>query len=208
MRYRITPTFIELSNAKVAFSLNETLNAEPLVKFGNFLVRKTVAKKLDLINKKLSRINPKYEIVLLEGYRSPEKQKLMFIAEYERLKSIYKNEVELLEAVHKLVAEPSGAGHPTGGAVDVAILESGKQFDFGGEYLDFDSPNTPYFTKRKLSAQQRFNRKLLREVMICEDFIPFNNEWWHFSFGDIEWAYYKSKLGKLPQNEFLYDQVK
>jgi len=28
----------------------------------------------------------------------------------------------------------------------------------------------------------------LREAMVRAGFAPFNGEWWHFSYGDPEWA--------------------
>ena len=34
------------------------------------------------------------------------------------------------------------------------------------------------------------NRMLLRAVMMSAGFAPFVGEWWHFSYGDKEWAKY------------------
>jgi D-alanyl-D-alanine dipeptidase len=42
---------------------------------------------------------------------------------------------------------------------------------------------------------------LLRSVMLQAGFAPFDGEWWHFSYGDREWAYYYKK------KYALYSQV-
>ena len=39
-----------------------------------------------------------------------------------------------------------------------------------------------------LSANQIANRRRLHDAMIAEGFAPFYGEWWHFSYGDREWA--------------------
>ena len=42
---------------------------------------------------------------------------------------------------------------------------------------------------------------MLREYMIKEGFAPYDGEWWHFSYGDKEWAFYYDK------EKALYNQV-
>ena len=41
--------------------------------------------------------------------------------------------------------------------------------------------------------EQRSNRGLLQDAMVAAGFAPFYGEWWHFSYGDREWAafYYR-----------------
>jgi D-alanyl-D-alanine dipeptidase len=36
----------------------------------------------------------------------------------------------------------------------------------------------------ELTAQQRANRLLLRSLMLENGFIPYEQEWWHFTLGD------------------------
>lgn len=38
------------------------------------------------------------------------------------------------------------------------------------------------------SPEQAQRRSLLHDLMVAEDFAPFYGEWWHFSYGDREWA--------------------
>lgn len=44
-------------------------------------------------------------------------------------------------------------------------------------------------------------RQLLRRAMMSAGFAPFDGEWWHFSYGDKEWARFYRRPGAL------YDQV-
>ncbi len=34
---------------------------------------------------------------------------------------------------------------------------------------------------------------MLRNVMVSVGFAPFDGEWWHFCYGDKEWAVYYNK---------------
>jgi D-alanyl-D-alanine dipeptidase len=46
------------------------------------------------------------------------------------------------------------------------------------------------------------NRQILRACMIKAGFAPFDGEWWHFSFGDREWACY------FNQPTAIYSQLR
>jgi D-alanyl-D-alanine dipeptidase len=41
-----------------------------------------------------------------------------------------------------------------------------------------------------VSEEARRLRMTLREAMMSGGFAPFDGEWWHFSYGDREWAKY------------------
>jgi D-alanyl-D-alanine dipeptidase len=97
------------------------------------------------------------------------------------------DEVELREKAHLFVAVPDVAPHPTGGAFDITIICAGKELEMGTNYAEFSSPYLHTFAEG-LTETQRENRMLLREAMMEGGFAPFNGEWWHFSFGDREWA--------------------
>jgi D-alanyl-D-alanine dipeptidase len=52
-----------------------------------------------------------------------------------------------------------------------------------------------------LSDEQKQNRMLLHDLMVDVGFAPFYGEWWHFSYGDKEWAaFYK-------HSESLYSPI-
>ena len=75
-----------------------------------------------------------------------------------------------------------------GGAIDLTITSSQGDLDMGTMIGDFtDSDKIKTFAKN-ISQAQKENRQLLHDLMLKENFAPFYGEWWHFSYGDKEWA--------------------
>jgi zinc D-Ala-D-Ala dipeptidase len=178
-------------------NINVVDNGEKLVKFqNNFLLRQTVIKKLNQVELHLQLINPNYTIRVLSGFRNMSKQIKMFKKQLSLIsqKRFYQNSIDLYEKVHQYIAVPSVAGHPTGGAIDLLIInkETKKPIEFGSNYLDFDNPNIKY-SSPSISNLAKQNRKLLRQIMMQNEFAPYDGEWWHFSYGDKEWAFYYKK---------------
>ncbi len=154
------------------------------------LVRKSVCKRLQKVQSKLCAYDSQLRLLVVEGYRSPVYQESYYLKE---LLTQYKEEPDLdfealLERVHQLVALPSVAGHPTGGAIDLSIVRGEDELDMGGRIADFSIPamlptHSPFITPEQ--AKWRFQ---LHDLMVDEGFAPFYGEWWHFSYGDREWA--------------------
>jgi ATP phosphoribosyltransferase len=159
----------------------------------NVIVRETVYKMLCKADEALKHYNKNWQILVLGGYRNLEIQQELFDKEYEKLKPRFVDcdKLDLLEAVHRLVAVPEVAGHPTGGAADVTIydFQTNEELDFGTAPIDF-STRKRYYASKEISEQAKKNRALLRKVMCEQGFVPYDGEWWHFSYGDKEWAYY------------------
>jgi D-alanyl-D-alanine dipeptidase len=162
-------------------------------------IRKNVLEKLNQAAGILVQNYPNHKLQVVYGYRSLSIQKRLFDKFKSELSNVY-NGVELLEAVHELIAVPDVAGHPTGGAVDIQIVdEDSEPLDFGTMIWDFEKDSytfSPFISKE---AQQ--NRELLRRIMIESNFAPFDGEWWHFSYGDKEWAKYHN------QPNAIYEQI-
>ena len=165
-------------------------------------VRKTVYEKLINVAKKLKNKYPEYKILVAFGYRDMNVQKKYFNEILEKVKDKFSNEMDMYEYIHEKIAVPEVAGHPTGGAVDVAIFDSKNNtiLDYGCEILDY-STNSCYYITDDITEKQKDNRKMLRLYMLEEGFAPYDGEWWHFSYGDKEWAYYYKK------EKALYNQV-
>lgn len=167
-------------------------------------VRKTVKEKLNKIAIKLQNKFPGYKLKVVYGYRHPDIQNKYF---EERKLSVknehpYLSENELIELTHTMVAYPSVAGHSTGGAVDLTIITPFGDLDMGTKIADYkDTEKITTFSKN-LSLEQENNRKLLDDLMVNEGFASFYGEWWHFSYGDKEWAWFYSKPNAL------YKQIK
>ena len=86
------------------------------------------------------------------------------------------------------------SGHSRGSTVDLTLLDmkNGKELDMGGTFdwfgpeshPDFGggNPETLEFTPVEggLTAEQFYNRMVLRQAMMRHGFLPLENEWWHF----------------------------
>lgn len=196
--------FVRYEDLLVFKKLNKFTNKEEFVKFKNkiseAIVRETVAKKLQNIDEKLQKLG--FSLKILCGYRKLSEQTQKFKNICFLLKNKDLSKKELYKKVHNYIAVPKIAGHPTGGAVDVAITcnQTNKMLEFGTGYLDFIDNKKVYVFSPFVSKLELKNRLLLRNLMLEEGFAPFDGEWWHFSYGDKEWAVYYN----LPF--FLYSQ--
>jgi len=165
-------------------------------------IRKSVYCKLREAAKKLKKVNPNYKLIVVYGFRALEMQEEYFYEIYNKVKDKFQDELEMYEYIHEKIAVPSVAGHPTGGAVDIGIFDetSNSIIDFGSEILDWDTERC-YYVNNEISDSAKENRKLLRTLLVNEGFAPYDGEWWHFSYGDKEWAFYYKK------EKALYNQV-
>lgn len=163
-------------------------------------VRKSVLERLRSAAKALAAYDKDLQLEVVYGYRALQIQGQLFEKYKAELSGKYQGE-ELLAAVHRLVAVPEVAGHPAGAAVDIQILRDGKSVKFGTLVHEFvlDSFTFSPFIDREAWS----NRQLLRRAMMAAGFAPFDGEWWHFSYGDKEWArYYGRPTALYKQTKF------
>jgi len=164
--------------------------------FGNVIfVREEVAKKLGKIQEILNG-RYGYGLFVTDGYRHPNVQEMYF--EKQRAILLQSNPkltpAELDQATHAFIAVPLVAGHPTGGAVDLTLVDKiGFNLDMGTDIANFDDASKIKTFAKNLTGVQRKNRRILLDVMLELDFVPFYGEWWHFSYGDREWAWNKKR---------------
>lgn len=189
-------------------------NQEPLVVIGNdvipsryqvemfdmaealqnrIFVRLSVYERLRKAQNALQKRNSNLSLFVTYGYRSLEVQTRKFLEQLREtsMQTFFSNPVDLYEEVHRFIAVPTVAGHPTGGAVDLVIVNQtdGQFLDFGSRLYDFSNKDCYTFAP-DISELGKSNRALLRSCMIDAGFAPFDGEWWHFCYGDREWAYY------------------
>lgn len=168
------------------------------------LVRQTVREKLLAAQKQLQKRAQTLSLFVTYGYRRPEIQTRAFQKELISIaqRTYISDPTDLYETIHRRIAVPTVAGHPTGGAIDVILIytQSGKFVDCGSELYDFSTKKSYVFGSR-INRTARTMRMLLRDCMLSAEFAPFDGEWWHFSFGDREWAYYYQKP------KAIYDQI-
>ena len=81
------------------------------------------------------------------------------------------------------------APHNTGGAVDLTIVgPSGIEIDMGTPFDEFTEQSfTNHFANNETSEVHK-NRMMFKEIMEKVGFVNYFEEWWHYSFGDQEWA--------------------
>lgn len=156
-------------------------------------VRRELISSLRLEGNILDKLHPGAMLDICYAYRHPKVQRDYFNQRFTANQKVYPelSEPELIELTHTQVAVPSVAGHPTGGAVDLTIIgPDGVPLDMGTDIADYSEPAKCYTFAEGLTKEQVTNRQLLRYIMLQAGFAPFDGEWWHFSYGDREWAFY------------------
>jgi D-alanyl-D-alanine dipeptidase len=152
-------------------------------------VRDTLAQKLAQANAALAADGLRLKIVY--GYRHPDVQKAYFEKRKLELAGLFPllSDRELERRTHAFVAVPSIGGHPAGAAVDLTIVDkANNELDMGTAIADFTDPHKIMTFTDGLDRTQAAHRQQLHDVMVAQGFAPFYGEWWHFSYGDREWA--------------------
>ncbi len=152
------------------------------------LLRKSVAMKL---YKVADNLPDELYLKIYSAFRSRISVYNTWKEEEERLtkENPQMNRAELLSMVNAKVSSPNASmgSHDTGAAVDLALCDANRNdFDFG----------TKLNEKHKvvnLTKEQAENRKMLRKFMKSQKFVNAPDRWWHFSYGDKQWAAYKGK---------------
>jgi D-alanyl-D-alanine dipeptidase/diaminopimelate epimerase len=157
-------------------------------------VRDSLAQKLGNVNARLAASNLRLKVVY--GYRHPAIQQAYFAA---RRTEILVGSPDLSGSAlerytHNFVAVPDVAGHPAGAAVDLTIIDaSGEELDMGTGIADYSDPTLIRTFDPRVTKEQYNNRLALHNLMVGQGFAPFYGEWWHFSYGDREWAAFNHK---------------
>jgi zinc D-Ala-D-Ala dipeptidase len=166
---------------------------------GSIYVRRPVVDLLYWAGQELKNLDRTLTLKVVYGFRALEVQTRLFEEAKQALAEQYSDEAELIEVAHRQVAVPSVAGYPTGGAVAVDMLRDGLPADLGTTVME--SSRDSFTFSPFVSREAWENRQLLRRAMMAAGFAPYDGEWWHFSYGDKEWARFYRKSGAL------FDQV-
>jgi D-alanyl-D-alanine dipeptidase len=163
-------------------------------------VRRSVLARLQ----KAARLLPAgIELVVLDGWRPLAVQQYLFNTLTQALRRHFPGEDEagLLARARHFVAPASAEAaspspHLTGGAVDVTLCDTeGGMLDMGTEFDDIG----PWSATAAFEAVARpgpkeaeiiENRRLLYSVMIRAGFSNLPSEWWHFDYGNQNWAWF------------------
>jgi len=149
-------------------------------------IRKGVSVRL---NKAQSYLSKEFNLLIVCGYRSPVMQQKSYDAVYKSLQREYPSwsKKRLEKEMENRVSPVDIAPHCTGGAIDLTIVnKSNRQLDMGTNLDEFSKKT--YTDSSLISKKAKENRALLIKVMTFAGFINFPAEWWHWSYGDREWA--------------------
>ncbi len=85
------------------------------------------------------------------------------------------------------------ANHLTGGAIDLTIANQHGPLNMGTAFDDFiDKARTDYYEHIQNPTQKekqiKENRKLLKSIMEQAGFTNYPEEWWHYDYGNQNWA--------------------
>ncbi len=167
-------------------------------------IRDTLAKKLTVVNGKLQ---PRgYQLKVVYGYRHPTVQKKYFNQEREKIKHDFPEYTgsQIDRYAHNFVAIPDVAGHPAGAAVDLTIItREGIELDMATKIADYTDSSKIITYATTINEDQMNHRLLLHDLMVEQGFAPFYGEWWHFSYGDREWAAFYNKKALYGAIEFV-----
>jgi D-alanyl-D-alanine dipeptidase len=121
------------------------------------------------------------------------------------------DDMDLHAAAEVFAAYPPVAGHTTGGATDtiIARLSDGAELPFSPPTEGMDSAEEAAVMSTfgivslaggrhpAITDEMFANRMFLHDLMVEQGFAPFYGEWWHFMYGDREWAAFMGEPAAL-----------
>ena len=159
-------------------------------------VREALIVKLQRICKYLSYENQK--LVICAGWRSAEqqqsvRQRMLDEAIASQPGTPTNAQREILAS---FVAAETESMHLTGGAIDALIFDSetNQVLNFGsndGFTIEISEACYPYHPDTNAAA--RYNRNLLINAFEQEDFVVAITKFWHFDYGNANWAVARGK---------------
>ena len=164
---------------------------------------------LDKLLKAANKLPKGYKLVIFDAWRPIEVQAELYKMIIEKLKNVYpaKNMAEIKEEASNYVAIPSKnegcpSPHNTGGSVDLSIadkkgklLNMGTTFDTANEKSHTDYFENKFSIKNKSNEMIKeivLNRRLLYNIMTSVGFTNYPKEWWHYDYGNQNWAYFNN----------------
>jgi len=160
----------------------------------SIFLRADAKKRLHKAAKLLGEFDESLCLEIVYGHRSIKVQEKLYEEFKNKLSGTYSGK-QLIAETHRKIALPSVAGHPTGGAIDIHITRNGTPINMGTKIWEFKKDSFTF--SPFIDTEAWSNRQLLRTIMLQVGFAPFDGEWWHFSYGDKEWAKYYHKPNAL-----------
>lgn len=166
------------------------------------LLRETVARMLTQAADKLPE---GYSLLIFDALRPLSVQRAI----YDQFRAQFLRErpgigpEELEQLLSDFVAKPvkrleRPAPHTTGGAVDLTLCKDGVPLDMGTGFDDLTHWAHTDALERACPPgleQARDNRRILYNLMCSVGFVNYQCEWWHYAYGERQWAVI---TGKAP----------
>lgn len=182
------PDFLSQHNSTIQLQVGATYGAQNL---DNYKLREQSAKRLlqaeQLV---LKESQNKFTLQLTDTYRPLSLQRKYFNEIRDRFNQQGLRGSELYNKVTEVISDPDlCAPHTTGGTVDLTLYDITKQqaVDMGSEIDDVEN-ELRYLWHPKVSSIVLRYRKLLFNAMRSAGFAEAEEEWWHYSYGDQQWA--------------------
>lgn len=140
-----------------------------------------------------------WNLKIWDGYRTLKVQKILYdeyFGELHKKHPDWSNDY-IKKQVEIFICPPSydpavPSPHNTGGAVDLTLVDTDKQeVPMGTEFDEFtERAFTNHFEKASDANSILFhkNRMLLKEILEKAGFANYPEEWWHYNFGNPQWA--------------------
>lgn len=126
-----------------------------------------------------------FGLAIYDGWRSPETVRALYAHYYGNGSTLEPG----------FLADPDRPGPPpphlTGAAVDLTLTWSGHALSLGTPFDEFS--DRAHLASLEAADEgpdrvARDLRRVLHAAMTGAGFAPFDAEWWHFSWGDDDWA--------------------
>ncbi len=166
-------------------------------------IRKTIYEKLIQAQKLLP---AGLHFCIYEGYRSIQLQKKLFDTRYADVKKdhpdwlekeIFYETIKMISPVINLDGSKNIPPHSTGGAIDIYLInDKGEPIDMGihpEDWMSDKEGSISLTASSVISNQAQVNREIMSEVLSIVGFVNYPGEYWHWSYGDRYWAYFKGK---------------
>lgn len=160
----------------------------------DFRIRKPVYEMLLAARKHLPE---DIHFMIYESYRSTQTQEKLWKKVHQEMSETYPDlrKEELEKLCETFVANPYdgiGSGHTACCAIDVTLCNSkGKELDMGTAMHGMNELTRTASTG--ISDEAKVNRAILKNALEKEGLVNYPAEWWHYSYGDHQWAWIAGK---------------
>lgn len=158
----------------------------------DFRIRKSI---YDMMKAAQKRLPDNYCFMIYEAYRPLARQVALWKMATDYIEKEYPDASpqQKRDMTETFVADPFngiGSGHQACCAIDISLCDkSGKEYNMGTACQEISPLSNTY--AEGLGPEAIRNRKILVDALESEGFINYSSEWWHFSYGDHQWAYLK-----------------